>query len=400
MSDAAVCTAAGADLRVEQLFVAPPRRGEVKVRIGATGLCGSDRSAAIGAMPCPMPMVLGHQGAGIVTAVGDGVDSVRLGDRVVIIAITQCHQCYECARSRPHLCRVGLAGLTTGLPPAGTSPLRDAKGNAVRQFMAAGTFADEIVVPATSAIPIPFDMPFVPAALIGCSGLTGFGAAVNTASIEPGYSVAVIGCGAVGLFAIQGARLVGAGEIVAIDVAKSKLELAKSLGADDVIDGSTYDSVACVRQLTANRGADVVIEAVGSQVTVDQAIRMTARGGHAVFVGAGSPDTMVAVRQYSGLIAPGVTLRGCFLGSADARRDVPRLVRHYLAGDLQIDPLVSQRITLGEVNQGLASLGGPNTVTSVIDFQQEPSATESLRSAVIPRPYHSDLTNTVAPVDI
>jgi alcohol dehydrogenase/S-(hydroxymethyl)glutathione dehydrogenase/alcohol dehydrogenase len=319
-------------------------------------------------MPIPLPIVLGHQGAGTVTETGTGVTSVAVGDHVAVMAMGQCGECPSCTRSRPHLCESGRKAVSTGLLPDGSSRFRDGAGGQVRQFMAAGTFAEEIVVRASSVMRIPAEMPFGPAALLGCAAVTGFGAALNTSSIENGDRVVVVGCGVVGLFAVQGARLAGAGEIVAIDTSPTKLEIARSLGATQVLDASRDDPVAAVRELSEGRGADVVIEAVGLQKTVDQAIRMTAHGGEAVFVGAGTADTMVSVRQYSGLIATARSLTGCFLGSADIRRDVPRIVDLYLAGDLEIDRLVSQRLPLARVNEGLAIVGTADDVTAVIDF--------------------------------
>jgi Zn-dependent alcohol dehydrogenase len=368
MVKAAVCTDPGGRLRIETLHLARPRPGEVAVRLGAAGLCGSDRTVVTGALPSPLPIVLGHQGAGVVVEIGAGVRSVAPGDHVVVVAVQQCGACAACVRGRPHLCRPGAEAVATGLLPDGSCRLEDADGAPVRQFMAAGTFADEIVVPAGSVVQVPDDLAFAPAAIIGCSALTGFGAAANTATIRPGDSVVVLGCGAVGLFAVQGARISDAGEIIAVDVAPAKLELARSVGATSTVHAGQDDVVTAVRELTGGYGADVVIEAVGSQAAVDQAIRATMRGGTTVFVGAGPADTRISVKQYSGLISAGKTLVGCFFGSADVQRDVPRIVELHRSGELELDRLVSRRLPLDQVNEGFAVLGGPDTVTAVIDF--------------------------------
>jgi S-(hydroxymethyl)glutathione dehydrogenase / alcohol dehydrogenase len=366
---AAVCTSLGKPLEVVDLQVEAPRPGEVAVRMGAAGICASDLSVQQGALPGPLPIVLGHEGAGVVEAVGAGVEHLSVGDRVAICAMPQCGQCYRCKRGQTGLCERGDGVLLSGAQLDGTLRLRTADGVAVAQMVAAGTFAERVVLPAMSVVAFPDDVPFGPAALLGCAVLTGMGAATNTASIRAGDTVAVIGCGSVGLTAIQGARLAGAGRILAIDLVETKLDLARILGATDVIPARDADLVAAVRELTAGRGADVTIEAVGAQATVDAAIRMTDKGGEVVFVGAGGPQTRIDIPQFRGLVGSAKTLKGCLFGAADIHRDIPRYVEHYRAGELLLDPLVSRTFPLTEINEGMAAVAAGTCISAVIDME-------------------------------
>ncbi|XAY08512.1 NDMA-dependent alcohol dehydrogenase [Paraconexibacter sp. AEG42_29] len=368
MSLAAVCTALGEPLEVMDLELAAPRAGEVRVRIGAAGICASDVSVRDGKLPSPLPIVLGHEAAGTVTAVGPGVTTIHEGDHVVIAAMPQCGECFRCARGQHSLCEQGDPVLRTGALLDGTTRLRAGDGRAVHQMVATGTFAEEVVVPVMSVVRIPSDVPFVPASLIGCGVLTGAGSALNAASIRPDDTVVVIGCGSVGLAALQGARLAGAGRLIAVDVVPAKLKLAADLGAAETIDSREQDAVAAIRDLTDGRGADVVIECVGVQPTVDAAIRMTGKGGEVVFVGAGGPDVRIDVRHFGGLVGSAKTFRGVLFGSAEIQRDVTRIVEAYKAGSFELDRLVSRTFTLEEVNAGIAALGAGDVVSAVIEF--------------------------------
>lgn len=368
MPHAAVCTAVDAPLEVHDLVVEAPRAGEIRVKLGASGICASDISVASGALRAPLPSVLGHEGAGEVLEVGEGVPGLAAGDHVVLAAMPQCGECYRCARDQPGLCELGDQVMVTGGMPDGTTRLRNAGGDRVHQFVASGTFAEEIVVPAIAAVKIAADVPFGPASLIGCGVLTGAGAAMNTASIRAGDTVVVLGCGNVGLSAIQGARLKGAGQIIAVDLLASKLELAAQVGATTIVNGREEDILEVVAELTDGRGADVAIEAIGAQITIDQAIRMTGKGGEVVFVGAGGKDVRIDVPQFYALSGPAKTFKGCLFGSADIHRDVPRLVEAYRAGDLKLDELVTQTFALDDINDGLAALGGGDVVSAVIAF--------------------------------
>ena len=368
MPRAAVCTALGQPLEVMELELEPPRTGEITVRLGASGVCASDVSVLKGELPSPLPIVLGHEGAGVVTAVGGGVTSVAPGDHVVVTAMPQCGVCYRCTRGQPNLCEVGDSVLLSGALRDGTTRFTTSDGTGVAQMVASGTFAEEVVVSAISVVRIPADVPFGPASLLGCGVLTGFGAAVNAATIRPGHSVCVIGCGTVGLAAVQGARLAGAGTIVAVDLVPAKLDLARAVGATATVLAGGDDVVALVRRETTGRGVDVAIECVGAQATVDQAIAMTGKGGEVVFVGAGDRDTRVNVPQFRGLVGPAKTLTGVLFGSADIQRDVTRIVDAYRDGAFQLDPMVTHTFALKEINDALATLGRSDVVSAVVDL--------------------------------
>ena len=367
MPRAAVCTALGQPLQVLDLRLGAPRPGEIAVRLAASGVCASDASVQKGDLPGPLPIVLGHEGAGVVTAVGDGVTTVAPGDHVVVTAMPQCGACWRCRRGQPSLCQVADGVLFSGALRDGTPRFATAGGDPVAQMVAAGTFAEEVVVSAISAVRIPADVAAAPASLVGCGVLTGFGAAVNAASIGPGRTVCVIGCGSVGLAAVQGARLAGADEIIAVDVVAAKLELALAVGATAALRAGD-DVVDQVRKATGGRGVDVALECVGAQVTVNQAIAATAKGGEVIFVGAGGADVRVDVPQFRGLVGCAKTFRGVLFGAADIQRDVPRIVDAYRAGRFELDRLVTRTYRLDEINDALAALGGPDVVSAVVDL--------------------------------
>ena len=373
MPRAAVCTGLDQPLEVTDLRLEAPRAGEVSVRLAASGVCGSDLHVLHGQLPGPRPIVLGHEGAGVVTAVGPGVTSVTAGDHVVVAAMPQCGACDRCRRGQPYLCEVGDPVLLSGALRDGTPRFRTVDGVAVAQMVASGTFAEAVVVSDISVVRIPADVPPAAASLLGCGVLTGFGAAVNAAGIRPGSSVCVLGCGTVGLAAVQGARLAGAGSIIAVDLVPAKLDVALKVGATATIaaGGSPEadgDVVAAVRRLTGGRGADVAIECVGAQVTVDQAIAVTAKGGDVVFVGAGDRDTRVDVPQFRGLVGPAKTFKGVLFGAADIQRDVPRIVDAYRTGAFDLDILVTHRFPLDAINEALATLGGPDAISVVVEL--------------------------------
>ena len=367
MPRAAVCTALGQPLEVLDLRLAPPRAGEIAVRLQASGLCASDISVLKGDLPGPVPIVPGHEGAGVVTAVGDGVTELTAGDHVVVTAMPQCGACWRCRRGQPSLCEVADGVLFSGALRDGTPRFATAAGQPVAQMVAAGTFAEEVVVSAISAVRIAADVPAAPASLLGCGVLTGFGAAVNATAIGPGRTVCVIGCGSVGLAAVQGARLAGADEIIAVDVVAAKLDLALAVGATAALPAGD-DVVEQVRKATSGRGVDVTLECVGAQVTVIQAIAATAKGGEVIFVGAGGPDVRIDVPQFRGLVGCAKTFRGVLFGAADIQRDVTRIVDAYRDGRFELDRLVTRSYRLDEINEALGALGGPDVVSAVVDL--------------------------------
>ena len=352
---AAVLTALDAPLELREVELDSPHAGEVLVRMVASGVCHTDLSMVNGTLPITLPAVLGHEGAGIVEEVGEGVDGFAPGDHVVISWVPQCGDCYFCRHGQPQLCSaadvvLAAAGLLDGTPRFRMD------GLPLQQMLGAGTFAEATVVDASALIKVPDDLDLTIAALLGCAVLTGVGAAVNTASIHPGDTVAVVGCGGVGLNIVQGAKMAGAGQIVAVDVHSGPLELAAQLGATHTVDASSQDAVGAVFDLTAQRGADVAFEAIGAKQTIEQAMMMTRRGGQIVLVGIPRMHVILELPVTLGLVMSERALKGCWYGSSDVRRDVPRLIDGYRAGDLLLEELVSQRIGLDGVNEALDDL--------------------------------------------
>ncbi|MDQ4069220.1 MAG: Zn-dependent alcohol dehydrogenase, partial [Actinomycetota bacterium] len=339
----------------DDVVVGPPQAGEVRVRVAACGVCRSDLSMQDGTTPVPMPVVLGHEASAVVEEVGEGVADLVPGDHVVVSWVPQCGECYFCARGQPQLCQAADAVLLAGGLLDGSPRLR-LDGAPLFQMCGTGTFSEETVIAACAAVKIPGDVPLDVAALLGCSVLTGVGAALNTATITPGDTVAVVGCGGVGLNVVQGARIAGAAQIVAIDVHPAKLAMAEALGATATVDATTSDPADAVRDLTGQRGADVAFEALGRGPTIDQTLAMTRRGGQAILVGIPALDVFVTLPAMIGVVLQERTIKGCWYGSSDIRRDVPRLVELYRQGQLELDRLVSERIALPNVNHALEAM--------------------------------------------
>jgi NDMA-dependent alcohol dehydrogenase len=368
VTKAAVFTANDSPLELMDLNLMDPKAGEVRIALGASGVCHSDISVINGTLPIAPPAVLGHEGAGTVVAVGEGVTNVAVGDHVVISWVPQCGTCYTCSRGQGELCETGANASMFGSMLDFTSRFTMADGTAVAQMSASGTFSEETVVPAISVVKIPNDMPFSVAALIGCGVLTGFGAAYNTANIREGDNVVVIGAGGVGLNTIQGAKYRGAGKIIAIDMVAGKLENAKGVGATDVIDASQTDAGAAVLELTEGRGADVAFEVIGLPATIRQAFDMTRKGGEAVIVGVPRLDQTMEFNPGMDFVIMEKTLKGCWYGGANVHQDVPMLVDLYQSGGLKLDELVSNTIKLEQVNEAMDAMGQGNIARSVIVY--------------------------------
>ncbi|MBI4234159.1 MAG: Zn-dependent alcohol dehydrogenase [Chloroflexi bacterium] len=349
---AAVLYQPNTPLVVEDVELLPPRKGEVLVRIASAGICRSDYHIMKGEGRFPLPVVLGHEGAGVVEQVGEEVTIAKRGDPVVLSFVPNCGHCYFCAIGKPHLCDVGLSG--RGGMMDGTTRLR--KGSTeIYHFGKVACFAEYAVVPETGCVPLPPGFPLDRAALIGCCVPTGVGAAIHAAQVEPGSSVAVIGCGGVGLNILQGARLVNAQMIIGVDLLDSKLELARKLGATHVVNAAREDTVARVKELTGGRGADYTFEAFGSSRTASVAYDAARKGGTVVIVGIAPDGDRVPIDLVS-LTRQEKVVKGSYYGSSRPRVDMPRLAQLYLQGRLDLDNLVQRRYRLSEINQAYSDL--------------------------------------------
>ncbi|MEY2436851.1 MAG: hypothetical protein QOF97_1687 [Acidimicrobiaceae bacterium] len=367
MPKAAVCTGLNQPLEIRELELAPPKAGEVLVKMGASGVCHSDLSIQNGTLFGAYPIVLGHEGAGVIEEVGEGVDDLAVGDHVVISWVPQCGTCFFCKRGQAFLCEAGANAMVTGGLLDGTTRF-SSDGEPVMQMACSGTFAERAVIPAIGAVKIPDDVPLDIAALIGCGVLTGVGAALNTANIRQGDTVAVIGCGGVGLNVIQGACIAGAAEIIAVDMLASKLDLAREFGATTTVNAGESDPVGKVMGLTDGRGADVVFEVIGLKHTIDQTIMMTRRGGQAILVGVPSMEILLELPVFFGVVLMAKTVKGCWYGSSNVREDVPKLLEHYKRGELKLDELISRRISVGDVMDAFEAMEAGEVARSVIVY--------------------------------
>ena len=366
MSKAAVHVGLEQPLEVrDDIEVQAPKAGELRIRIAASGVCHSDLSVQNGTIPLPPPIVLGHEGAGVIEELGEGVSGFRVGDHVVLTFVPQCNDCYTCNHDQPYICEKS-AMLNAGGLLDGTKRLTSG-GQPLSQMAGLGTFNESTIVPAISAVKIDKDVPLKAAALIGCGVQTGVGAAINTASIRKGDTVAVIGCGGVGLNVVQGARIAGAERIIAIDMVDTKLQMAKEFGATDFVNAGEGDPVAQVRQLTG-RGADVAFEVIGLGPTIDQAINMTRNGGEAILVGVPRFDVMLNINPALTFLYTAKTVKGCWYGSTNASKDVPKLLDLYKKGELKLDELISREIKLDQVNEAFDAMKTGEVARSVIVF--------------------------------
>ena len=360
---AVLCRAHNAPVVVETIALDAPKRGEVTVKLGACGVCHSDLSAITGTIALPLPLVLGHEGAGVVEEVGEGVSGLARGDHVVFSFIYMCGKCRFCVAGRPVLCLEQGKALTT--PLEGTPRTHDASGAPLNIFSGCGSMAEYATVSAENLIKIDPKIPLDCAALVGCGVTTGVGAVFNTAKVEPGSSVAVFGCGGVGLSAIQGARIAGAEKIIAIDTLPAKLEMAKQFGATDTL-LSKEDPTKELKKLTGG-GPDYAFECVGSGELAGTAYRAIRRGGLAVVVGVAKPSDSTSVRTMT-LPFEEKTLTGSYFGSCVPRVDFPRMLSLYMAGKLKLEELITRRYTIDEAPQAFADLQAGKNARGVIVF--------------------------------
>lgn len=357
---AAVLRETGSPLTIEEVELDEPGPGEVRVRIEAAGVCHSDLHYVLGDLPARLPIVVGHEGAGVVEALGpQTAGRVAVGDRVALQWRPRCGECDACVAGNPVLCRYGRVLATTNGLMDGTSRLHagGGSGETLYHLMGVSCFAEQVVVSETSVLPIPDEVPTEVAAISACAVITGVGAVLNAVDDVAGRPLLVIGTGGVGVAAVMGADLVGAGPVIAVDVDPSRLELARSVGATHTLDAREGDVVQRVLDLTAGTGVPWALDAVGSPDTMRQAVDALAPGGTLVAVGLNRPDATVAL-PINDLVQRQKRVVGALYGASNPRLDLPRLFSLYASGRLPLDRLVGARRPLSEVNEALAGLRG------------------------------------------
>jgi len=355
---AAILNALNEDLQIrDDVSLGDLGAGDVHVKIVSSGVCHSDLSAQNGTIPCGCPTVLGHEGAGIVQEVGPGVSSLKAGDHVILSFVPACNQCVPCQRGQSYLCDY------VGVVMSSAKFVID--GKPVGGFTGLGTFAEELIISETCLVKVDDDIPLDIVSLIGCAVTTGVGAAINTAQVTPGSSVVVIGCGGVGISAIQGARIAGASEILAVDTVEGKLEQAKSFGATHVCTPDALPQLST--EITGGQGFDYALECVGNPVTIRATYDAARRGGTAVIVGVGRMDQKIELTAFE-LFYSDKNLRGSMYGSANVRTFMPKLLKLWKAGKLDLDSMISRRIKLEEVNDAFRAMESGEVIRSVIQF--------------------------------
>jgi S-(hydroxymethyl)glutathione dehydrogenase/alcohol dehydrogenase len=362
---AAICRELNRPVVVEEITVDPPKAGEVTVKLAACGVCHSDLSATNGTLAMQLPLVLGHEAAGEVMEVGPNVSSLSPGDHVVSSFIYMCGECRFCVAGRPVLCIEQGKAITT--LPDGTVRTRDARGQPLSVFSGCGVMAEYATMHVDNLVKIDPKMPLDRAALVGCAVTTGVGAVFNTARVAPGSSVAVFGCGGVGLNVIQGARIAGAGRIIAIDTLEAKLDMARQFGATDALLSKAGEDVAKALKKLTGGGPDYAFECVGNGELAATAYRAIRRGGVAVVVGVAKPGDSTAVRTMT-LPFEEKTLTGSYFGSCVPRIDFPRMLALYMGGRLKLDELITRRYSIGEAPQAFADLESGRNARGVIVF--------------------------------
>ena len=352
-------------LKIEEIDLDAPGPGEVLVKMTAAGLCHSDLSVITGVRPRPVPMALGHEASGTVMQVGDGVSDLKPGDRVVLVFVPSCGHCLPCMEGRPALCEPGAEANGKGTLLSGDRRLH-LGAQYVNHHVGVSAFAEHAVVSRRSCVKIEQDIDPVEAALFGCAVLTGVGAVVNTAKVQPGQSAAVVGLGGVGMCALLGAVASGATEVVAIDLNDSKLEMAKQLGATHVINARDPDAIAKVKEATRG-GVDFAFEMAGVVPAMELSYRVTKRGGTTVTASLPHPQHNWPLQQVS-LVAEERTVKGSYIGSCVPARDVPRYIGLYLAGKLPINKLLGERLKLDDINRGFDKLDAGESMRDLVVF--------------------------------
>ncbi len=359
---AAVLRAVGLPLTIEDVQLAEPGPFEVLVDVAAAGLCHSDVVFMTGGYPTHLPAVFGHESAGVVAAVGPKVTHVAPGDHVITCLSVFCGRCALCLAGRSNICEDREATARGPDEPPRISKL----GKPLHQFLELGSFAEQMLVHENAVVRVTKDIPLDRASLLGCGVATGLGAVFNTAAVRPGETAVVIGCGGVGLSAVQGARIAGAGRVIAVDRVAAKLDLAAGLGATDVIDAAATDPVDAVLALTGGRGVHHAFEAVGLAATAEQAFAMLARGGTATLIGLAPLGARLSLPAHAFMYERRV--QGSVMGSNRFRIDVPRYVGMYLDGRLRLDEMVTERFALADINQGFARMRTGEVARNVVVF--------------------------------
>ena len=357
---AAVCRTFGQPLTIEEIGIAEPAFGEIKVKLTACAICHSDIHFAEGAWGGTLPAVYGHEAAGIVDVVGPGVADLRPGDHVVVTLIRSCGHCIFCAEGDPVFCDATF-------PLDRESPLRSASGERLVHGMRTGAFAEYVVVDQSQAVAIPKDVPLDSASLIACGVITGMGAVINTAGVRAGASVVVVGTGGVGLNSVQGAALAGASAIIAVDLSDQKLEAARRFGATHTVNPRTQDVAAAVADATGKRRADFVFVTVGAKTAIEQGIGLMKRGGSTVIVGMPAAG-VTASFDPSWIAGDGQRIIGSKMGSARIRIDIPKIVELYRQGRVKLDELITGRFPLERINEAIAGVTRGDALRNVIVF--------------------------------
>jgi alcohol dehydrogenase len=358
--------AASRPLAIEEFELAPPGPGEVLVQVRAAGLCHSDLSVIDGNRPRPLPMVLGHEMAGVVESVGAGITDLQRGDHVVAAFVPSCGACAPCVGGRPALCEPGLAANTAGTLLSGARRLAQPDGTPVNHHLGVSGFAQYATLSRRSLVRIDDQLPFAEAALFGCAVITGVGAVVNTAAVPRHSSIAVIGLGGVGLAALLAGRMLDANPIVAVDLNDAKLATARELGATATVNAADPHAIERIRELSGG-GVAYAFEMAGSSRALELAYAITRRGGTTVTAGLPHPEHRMSLPHVS-LVAEERTLKGSYLGSCVPERDIPRYIEWYRSGRLPVDRLLSERIRLEDINGAFDRLSAGASIRQVVEL--------------------------------
>jgi len=352
-------------VRVDEVEVGEPADDEVRIKMAASGVCHSDQSVIDGTIDRAYPIILGHEGAGVVDAVGAHVTSLKKGDHVVLAYIPQCGKCYYCTTGKPNLCETS-SFTGQGYLPNGNRPITRG-GEPISMMTGLATMSEMTIVHETSAIPISPDIPLEKAALVGCGVMTGVGAAINTAEVQAGSSVAVFGSGGIGLNVIQGAAMAGANKIIAVDTNPLKLEFALRFGATHTVDASEEDAVDRIKQMTDGRGADYAFEAIGNATVMRQAYDSTRKAGTVAVIGIAKADDNISIPAGT-LVREEKRIVGSFYGSTRQRVDLPRMFELYQSGHLKLDELITKTYAIDDAQEAFDDLVAGKNARGVLVF--------------------------------